>query len=114
MENVAILPIKKGYLYSLWSGKLRVHEGQVGYRDWNGNGIFKSITGNRFTCSMEPGIVFNAVVWLEEDDKQLACKILISYEKEQIQILQDKIMKLQEKIGNHQCKISLLEDAKNE
>lgn len=113
----------RGYLYSLWSGQLRVYEGSVhpgrGRRSDYGRATF--ILEQRFLddgtsivydgrvdktmmCSINPGEVVNAVVWLIERDDTRARDILIEYEK-------SCIITLQEKIDAHRNKIRILENS---
>ncbi len=97
-------PTKEGvYLYSLWNGRLMVYEGDI-YEDVRGGGTFVSKT-KRFGCSLDREVVYNAIVWLEEHDEQLAKHILIEYEINQI-------ARLQEKIDNHLHKIRILKGEK--
>jgi hypothetical protein len=95
---------KKGYLYSMWSGKVKVYEGEVHYMPWNIIGRFNTIprSNKTFMCSVEPEVVCNAVVWIETKDEKLARELLIDYENGQIKVLQKKI-------DNHLHKISVLE-----
>ena len=90
---------KNCHLYSLWSGQLRVYEGDVHER-WRADGTFVTTTRN-FACSVEPEIVHNAVVWLPEQNESLAKQILIQYHEKEIS-------KLKEKIDNHLNKILIL------
>jgi len=91
-----------GVLYSLWSGELKSYTGkieQVGKRPTDG--LFTNKI-KRFGCSINPGEVSNAVVWLPIKDDEKAKNILIEYENNQI-------LKLNEKIENHRHKIRLLQ-----
>lgn len=90
---------KNCYLYSLWSGQVKVYEGDV-YERWRVDGIFVTKTKN-FTCSTKPEVVSNAVVWLPEPNERLARQILIQYHEKEIS-------KLKEKIDNHINKILIL------
>lgn len=96
----------KGYLYSMWSGKLRVHEGYVEESKYaRGRYHFHVTRGGkpikRLMCSVEPGVITNATVWLPERDDQKAIDILVQYELEQIE-------KCKEKIEHHENKIETL------
>lgn len=93
---------EKVYLYSLWSGMLKVYEGDIYSSPWAGQGSFLS-DGKRKGCSLEPKKVHNAMVWIPERDDQLARVILIQYEEMEIK-------KLQDKIENHLNRINILKD----
>jgi len=95
--------VEKAFLYSLWSGKFRVFEGDIRESGIGGHcGLFGSRI-KRFLCSKEPRVVYNAVVWLTERDDNLARSILVKYEENAIALLQ-------EKIENHYTKISILQE----
>lgn len=113
----------RGYLYSLWSGQLRIYEGSVipgrGRRSDYGRAefilerrflddgtfiVYQNKVEKTMSCSINPGEVMNAVVWLTERDDKRACDILIEYEKA-------CIATLQEKIDGHKNKIRILENS---
>ncbi len=93
---------KEGFLYSVWSGELRVREGKVVIGNpFRETYTFISKDAVSVTCSNHPGEVYNAMVWLEERDDQKAKELLIDY-------YQNKIDDLKEVIQGHQNKINLL------
>jgi hypothetical protein len=94
---------KGGFLYSVWSGQLKVYEGDVydaEYQTKQGRFYAPSIKKG-FQCGLQAGEVFNAVVWLAEENKELALQMLISNEELSMAILQ-------EKMDNHINKIRIL------
>lgn len=89
------------YIYSMWSGKLRVYKGVI--RSLPTRTVFIGKPGGKdLHCSETFGEVYNAVVWFPFRDDNLAKKTLILYEL-------DAITKLKEKIDAHFNKISLIE-----
>jgi len=102
MEKVKVIQ-EKAYLYSLWSGQLKIYEGVV-YKSvyTRNNNVAKFVTKvKRFTCSAESGVVHNSVVWFVEQDDEYAKAILVGYEEAAISALQ-------ERIDNHLQKIKAL------
>jgi len=89
------------YLYSLWRGQCSVQKGDVKQNCLSGIVIF-SFNPHYLWCAEEPKIVYNATVWLEARDDELAKSILIEYEERQI-------LKLEKKLENHHKKIKILE-----
>ena len=88
---------EKAYLYSLWRGELKIHEGEI-HRLWSSDGV--CVTNKRnVKCSLEPGAVFNSVLWLPEKDDQRAIEILIAYEENCILLLEEKIVNHRINIG---------------
>lgn len=100
-ESTAILIKENAYLYSLWSGQFKKYKGNVYRSRYNKNNIAFNNGHKNMQCCESPGIVCNAVVWLEEDDENKARSILINYELSQIE-------KLKDKIANHEYKILIL------
>ena len=91
------------YVYSLWSGRFLCKECEI---DLNKPSILDgSLTarynGKRLGVANAPGVVYNAIVWLEERDDIRAADILIIHQKEQM-------AKLEERINNHKNKIDML------
>ena len=89
---------RKGYLYSMWSGALKVYEGCVEQSVHGGDRYHFYVRRGtkiirRVMCNGHPGFVSNATVWLEERDDKKAIDILIQYENEQIEELKDRIRK---------------------
>ena len=102
MKELEII-IERAFAYSLWSGQLKMHEGKV-YKHPRGGAILESNNPRSprlLNCAREEKEIYNAVVWLSEQDDELAKRILIEYEEIQIE-------KLQEKIDNHRNKIRIL------
>lgn len=95
--------INTGYVYSMWSGRLVMYRGTAYTSIHEGLANFITESGKRLQCSVEPNVVYNAIVWLVERDDEFAKRILIDYEEKQIS-------KLQEKIDNHRHKIRLIEE----
>lgn len=102
----------KGYLYSIWSGRLRVFEGEVVTveRKYDSYGIRKQSSyflvnaKKKVTCGEEPGVIYNKMVWLTERNDDIGRKLLIEYEEVCIE-------QLKEKIDNHKYVIKLLNEA---
>lgn len=98
----------KGYIYSMWSGKLVVHEGYV-LPSKNGRpGRFYRYRGDKLLgsimCDNEPGVIVNSAVWFEERDDKKAIDMLIQYELDQIESCEVRI-------ENHKAKIQMLKKA---
>jgi hypothetical protein len=87
----------KAYLYSLWSGKLKVYEGPIYGTEYSDTGTFKT-KEKRFKCSNQEGVVANSVVWLSEKDDKRAKKILIEYWESGKAVLQERIDNYDKKI----------------
>lgn len=110
-KNINQIIKENCYLYSTWSGKLKVEPGRVmisnDKNDFYGKFIkFKKTTA--LTCHKEPGKVYNSIVWLPERNDDLAKLILINYHESAIE-------ELKEKIENHLAKIvEIREGLKNE
>lgn len=85
-----------GVLYSIWNGSVRVYEGEAIVIDEE-RGIFKS-KSKRFTCHAEPGKIYNAVVWLKEQDDERAVQLLIDYNYTQLDLTYEKVYNYQNKI----------------
>ncbi|MCF8018161.1 MAG: hypothetical protein K9L62_02060 [Vallitaleaceae bacterium] len=104
---------KKGYLYSIKTGKLTVREGYATYseqavlklEDYKRNGTprYAPIANfyfgesdrwaHKVSCAIDPGTTYHMTVWLEERDDKKASDILIEREKLEIQMLNDEIQK---------------------
>lgn len=95
-------PDAKGYVYSLWTGQLKVEEGDV-YNSIYDERLASFITKNKkkYQCALNPGIIYNGIVWLLERDDNLARQIMIDYEE-------GMILKLEDKISNHRHKITMM------
>ena len=96
---------KEGYVYSLWTGRFQCRKATIKqYPDDSRN---RGLSYARFaddTCIVvhkSPLLVYNAIVWLENKDDNIAAAILIEYQEKQI-------AKLNEKILNHKNKIQIL------
>lgn len=89
------------YIYSMWSGILRVYEGSVRSLPTRTVFVGNKPGGKDLHCSDTFGEVYNAVVWFPFRDDDLAKNTLIRYEL-------DAIAKLKEKIDAHINKISLI------
>ncbi|MBR5862180.1 MAG: hypothetical protein IKZ08_02520 [Bacteroidales bacterium] len=94
-----------GFLYSRWGGVYEVLEGTIRRNAYSrDHGTFT--TGRpkykRRQCSVEPGVVFNASVWLPERDDDKARKLLMEYEWQ-------CILRLQKKIEQHTRNMACLE-----
>lgn len=89
------------YIYSIWTGRLKVYEGSVYRRyDDESSASFKTKT-KRYLCSSQPGTVYNGTLWLPEMNLAEATRILIEHEEL-------RIATLEEQIANHIEKIKLL------
>ena len=88
-----------GFLYSIWNGTVKAYEGEIKVIDEE-RGIFKSTT-KRFTCHAEPEKIYNAVVWLKEQDDERAVQLLIDYNYTQLDLVY-------EKVDNYKNKIQML------
>lgn len=95
--------LKRGYIYSIWSGILRKYEGTIsGTFDGGKTSLFiASNNKKRYLCSIEPEEVYNGMVWLSEENDELAISILVEYEECAIDALK-------ERIDNHRSKINTL------
>ena len=85
-----------GFLYCIWNGSVRVYEGEVIVIDEE-RGIFKSKI-KRFTCHAEPEKIYNAVVWLKEQDDERAVQLLIDYNYTQLYLACEKVANYENKI----------------
>ena len=98
----------QGYVYSLWSGRLKIQEATINnYPKDSGNANFAHASfsnGSYVVVNQKPGQMHNALVWLEERNDEIAIAILIEYERQQI-------LKLQDKIENHEYKIRILQNS---
>lgn len=69
---------------------------QVG-RDSNLTGRFYTTLSNgkekRFQICSKPGIIYNTVVWYEQDADEEARELLLKYEESKIQKLEEEIVK---------------------
>ena len=93
-----------GFLYSIWNGSVKVYKGEAIVIDEK-RGIFKS-KSKRFTCHAEPGEIYNAVVWLEERNDEIAIQLLIDYNYQQLD-------SAYEKVDNYKDKIQMLRSYKS-
>lgn len=95
---------RKGYLYSLWTGRFLVKEGVIKIHEWDKTtASFMSIDGRRYIVNSEPGVVYNAMIWLEKKTDNLAIELLINYEN-------TRIIQLQGQIENHINKIEIIKN----
>ena len=97
---------EKAYLYSLWTGRIRVFEGKVikinnGYRTKIRH--IDDDTKMSRDCGEGSGVVANKMLWLPEKDEGKAREIFIEYERMQIK-------RLEEQIHNHEDVIEILEN----
>ena len=96
--------MNKGYVYSLWSGQFLCKEADfVTNPDSRVENLYgaKTKAGKFMWVSNTPGVVYNAMVWLEDRDDERAVRILIEYQNQQITLLEEKIL-------NHKHKINIL------
>lgn len=104
-----VLKRTRGYLYSIWTGRIIVAEGYaemilMNRNDVQGRFIVEDIASNkkkRYQCAAAPRLMFNKVIWLEERDDDLAKSLFIKYEEQCIK-------ELEEKIKNHEQNIKTL------
>lgn len=88
---------ENAYLYSIWSGKLVVREGYVRHTSClktteKDLGYFIILKNNEKRAqSIKPGVVYNGMVWLTENDPNKAIDLLIADKQFKINGLQDKI-----------------------
>jgi hypothetical protein len=98
----------QGYVYSLWSGRLKIQEATINnYPKDSRNAKLayaRFYNGGYVEVNQTPGQMHNAIVWLEERNDEIAIAILIEYERQQIS-------KLQDKIENHEYKIRILQNS---
>ncbi len=98
----------KGYLYSKWQGRFEVQEGYVmasNYSHWIGRFVIKQGHKEKnLQCPLEPGEVYNAVLWLSERDDEKARQLFIEREES---IIAD----LKRKIERHERSIQILKEA---
>jgi hypothetical protein len=98
----------KGYVYSLWSGRLLIKEAVIiKYQEPSrhvGLSRAKFSDGKYVVVNEEPSQIYNGIVWLPEQSDDIAVEMLIEYQNMQI-------AKLKEKIGNHEYKIETLKNA---
>lgn len=99
---------ENAYLYSIWSGKLVVREGCVRHTSClktteKDLGYFIIRKNNEKRAqSIKPGVVYNGMVWLTENNLNKAIELLISDK-------QIKIDDLRSKMDNLLADIELLE-----
>lgn len=87
---------ENAYLYSIWSGKLVVREGYVRHTSCLNRseklGYFIILKNDeKRSQSIKPGVVYNGMVWLTENDPNKAIELLISDKQFKIDDLRDKI-----------------------
>lgn len=101
-------------LYTFFNKKLTKYYGNAFFREGVGINGFKyqvgrnpNLTGRFYTtlsngkeksfqiCS-KPGIIYNAVVWYEQDADEEARELLLKYEESKIQKLEKEIVKYKE------------------
>lgn len=90
------------YLYSFWSGHLRVYKGQIGQPDYRQNGkdsnsdedsetgVFVGLR-KRFLCSSREAHVYNSVVWFSEPNESMARSILALHFRTVASIFKEKM-----------------------
>lgn len=94
-----------GYIYSLWTGHFLCMEAEFGVNpDSRVKDLYwaKTKAGKLLWVSNIPGVVYNAMVWLEDRDDDRAARILIDHQNQQIALLEEKIL-------NHKYKIETLQ-----
>lgn len=105
MEIITIA--QEAYLYSMWSGELKIIKGEVFRSRKNGklcDTFFNSEKPKkRIGCHPEEGEFYNSVIWFYKRNDREAIEELIGYEEV-------RIMELQEKIDNHRRKIKTLDE----
>lgn len=86
-------------LYELQDGKLILRTGIISSPDQ----VYRCATfisdQVKITCSDEPGVVYNSVVWFKNLNDELAKNLLISYHESSILVLEGRIMKHEQKIN---------------
>lgn len=92
-----------GYIWSLWSGKLRVYKGFIHRHPMHGWTRFISETKS-WQCASEPGVVYGATVWFRELDIKKAKDALREYHIREMK-------KLNEKVENHFNKVKIIDSA---
>lgn len=95
----------EGYVYSLWSGRLLVKKATINEYPADSRNVGLSYArftdGSYVVVNKDPAKMYNAMVWMEDRSDEIAIGLLIEHEMVQIE-------KLQEKIGNHNHKIKIL------
>lgn len=99
----AILISDHAFLYSTWSGKLKVTPGKVlQVKGFESLGTFCSENDEKMvTCHLESEKIYNAMVWLSERDDEKAIDLLVKHHEREIE-------KLKTKIENHLIKINTI------
>lgn len=97
--------IEKVFLYSTWSGKLRVMDGIIISTKIKSTLVtfIDNSTKKVINCYAEPEEVYNAMVWLPERNDKKAKEILIKYHETEIN-------ELKEKIEGHLTKINIIKE----
>lgn len=94
--------IQKAYAYTIRNGALVQYTGEFwhGYSGYTGRDYNAFVVANenncevkRIGCAATEGEVANRVVWLSEPNRTKAAMLLIAYERERINELEERIVK---------------------
>lgn len=81
------------FLYSTWSGELKVEEGKIlkitGFENYGT--FYSEKTEKMITCHLEPEKIYNAMVWFSKRDDEKAIDLLVKYHEKEIEKLKAKI-----------------------
>lgn len=91
--NDFILISDRAFLYSTWSGVLKVTTGKVlQVKRFESIGTFCSENDEKIvTCHLEPEKIYNAMVWLPERNDEKAINCIMKYHEKEIEKLKNKI-----------------------